>query len=86
VRGPGHRLAPNDREVYAHTSPVYVTLRNRPIADRTSAEYFITQIEQLISRVSKQGNFSAVSRRDEVVTLFRRGQDVFRRIASRAEH
>ena len=86
VRGPGHRFAPNDREVYAHTSPVYVTLRNRPVADRAAAEYFVTQIEQLIARVSKQGNFSAASRREEVIALFRRGQDVFRRIGSHAQH
>ena len=31
VRGEAHRLLPNDDALYAHTSPVYLSFKNRPV-------------------------------------------------------
>ncbi len=81
VRGAGHRLATNDREVYAHTSPVYVTIGERPIASRDDALFFIQQIDALISKMDEQGVFANTAQRDEIVQKFRQGQDVYRKIA-----
>jgi len=82
VRGPAHRLVTADREVYAHTSPVYVTIGGRPTASRVAADFFIAQIEAMIAKVEFHGSFARPSDRDEIVRYFRRAQDVYRRIAS----
>lgn len=82
VRGPGHRLAPNDREVYAHTSPVYVTVGGQPVASKEDALFFIDQIDILIAKMDQRGVFANVGQRDEIVRRFRDGQDVYRKIAA----
>jgi hypothetical protein len=84
VRGKGHRLAPNDREVYAHTSPVYVTLAGEPVARRADAEFYIQQIDALIARMDSRGNFAHRGQRDEIVAKFREAQRVYAGIAERA--
>jgi hypothetical protein len=81
VRGVGHRLAPNDREVYAHTSPVYLTINDRPIASGDDALFYIQQIDDLIYKMDQQGVFADAAQRDEIVDRFRQGQDVYRKIA-----
>lgn len=81
VRGAGHRLAPNDREVYAHTSPVYLTIGDQPIASREDALFFVQQIDALISKMDREGVFANPSQRDEIVHRFRQGQEVYRNIA-----
>lgn len=84
VRGTGHRLAPNDREVYAHTSPVYVTVAGRPVASREDAEFFIGQIDALIAKMDARGNFEHRGQRDAIVARFREAQEIYRRIAAGA--
>jgi len=84
VRAPGHRLAPNDREVYAHTSPVYVSVEGQSPGERDAARFFVEQIDQLIERVTRQGKFETPAQRERVIALFRKGQDVYRRIAHEA--
>ncbi len=84
VHGPGHRLAPNDREVYAHTSPVYVTIGGRPVAAPEDARFFVEQIDILIARVDQRGVFENRAQRDELVRRFREGQDVYRQLAASA--
>jgi hypothetical protein len=84
VRGAGHRLAPNDREVYAHTSPVYVTVAGRPVASREDAEFFIGQIDALIAKMDARGNFEHRGQRDAIVARFREAQEIYRRIAAGA--
>ncbi len=84
VHGPGHRLAPNDREVYAHTSPVYVTIGGRPVAAPEDARFFVEQIDILIARMDQRGVFENRAQRDELVRRFREGQDVYRQLAASA--
>jgi len=83
VRGSGHRLAPNDREVYAHTSPVYVSVAGRPVASRADAEFFIEQIDVLIAKMDSRGNFEHPGQRDDIVARFREAQEIYRRIAAK---
>ncbi len=82
VRGAGHRLAPNDREVYAHTSPVYVSVAGRRVASRADAEFFIEQIDVLIAKMDSRGNFEHPGQRDAIVARFREAQETYRRIAA----
>lgn len=82
VRGSGHRLATNDREVYAHTSPVYVSVAGSKVASREDAEFFIDQIDALIAKMDARGNFEHRSQRDGIVARFREAQEIYRRIAA----
>ncbi|MBE7537715.1 MAG: CehA/McbA family metallohydrolase [Opitutaceae bacterium] len=84
VRGPGHRLAPNDREVYAHTSPVYVTIGGRRPASREDAEFFIAQIETLIAKMDNRGTFAHRGQRDAIAARFREAKEIYRRVAEAA--
>lgn len=84
VRGSGHRLAPNDREVYAHTSPVYVTVAGGKIASRDDARFFIEQIDALIGKMDTRGNFERREQRDTIVAKFREAQAIYRSIAAAA--
>lgn len=84
VRGAGHRLAPNDREVYAHTSPIYVKVAGRPVASREDAEFFIGQIDALIAKMDARGNFEHRGQRDTIVSRFREAQEIYLGIAAAA--
>jgi len=85
VRGEANRLAPNDREIYAHTSPVYISLGNQPVAYKEDALYFVGQIDALLDKLEKTGVFKQPADKEKVIALFRKGQDVYRAIAARAE-
>ena len=85
VRGAAHRLLPNDTALYAHTSPVYFTFKDRPIRSRGAAQYFVNQIEKLIERVHKKGQFSQESEKKKVVDLFRKGQNIYREMVEGPE-
>jgi len=78
VLGPGHRLVMNDAYAFAHTSPVYVTVGDKPIYSREDARFYIDWIEKLIRTVQEQGRFSTPERRAEVVQLFRKAQEIYR--------
>ena len=80
VRGPESPLV-FDGPVWAHTSPVYVTVGGRRIASRQDAEYFVDWIEQMLRVVEARNRFASIEDRREVESLFRRAQDEFRRLA-----
>lgn len=84
VRGDAHRLVPNDTELYAHTSPVYCYRDGSRIHFREDALYFVEMIDRLLDRVDANGVFKDAAQKQEVVDLFRKGQDVYRKIASEA--
>jgi hypothetical protein len=75
--GPGHCLVSNDPEAFAHTSPVYCYLGARPIASAEDAAFWADWIEQLIADVKLRGVFATPERRDSVVQLFRKAQDIY---------
>ena len=76
--GPGHRLVTNDQDVYAHTSPVYLTVDDLPVSSPEDARFFIEQIDVLISKMDAQGNFRDEAQRNEIVTRFRDAQVIYR--------
>jgi TolB protein len=75
--GPWHRLILNDDAAFAHTSPVYVYLGDRPIRSPEDARFYVDWIDQLIDRVEKRGRFATPEKKQEVVDLFRRARQVF---------
>ena len=84
VRGSGHRFAPNDREVYAHTSPVYVTVDGRRISTRADAYFFIEQIDILVANIYAKANFENPEQQSKIVKRFREAQAIYREIAENA--
>jgi hypothetical protein len=81
--GPWHRMVLNDTSVFAHTSPVYVTLDAKPIAVAEDLRFYVDWIDRLIARTLKQGRFATPEKRQEVVDLFRRAQEIYsRRLAA----
>ena len=85
VNGPGHRFVPNDRRLFAHTNPVYCYLGDQGIRSRKDAEFFVDWIDKLIVEVGQKGTFLKPSHRNEVVQLFRKGQDFYKQAAAQAE-
>jgi hypothetical protein len=77
--GPWHRLVINDLQTFAHTSPVYVTVDGQPIATSKDLRFYIDWIEKLIERVKTRGRFASQERRQEVVDLFTKALEEYRR-------
>jgi TolB protein len=82
--GPGHRLVLNDVQAYAHTSPVHIVLGGRKLVVRDDAHFFVDWIERLIARVEERGRFTTPEHKKEVIDLFHRGLDVYRKLEKEA--
>jgi hypothetical protein len=78
--GPWSRPVLNDVQAFAHTSPVYISVGDKRVASAEDARFWIAWIDQLIAQVSDRGRFSTPERRKEVVELFRRAQEAYRKI------
>jgi TolB protein len=78
VVGPWHRAVLNDIQTFAHTSPVYINVGGKRLAIAQDVRFWIEWIDKLIAQVNQRGNFTTPARRQEVVDLFRKGQDVYR--------
>jgi len=83
VRGPYHRLLPNDRFLYAHTSPVYSTVAGQPIASRDDARFFVAWIDKLIAMSEKRARYKDEAQKRETLDLFRQGRAWYERVAAR---
>lgn len=68
--------------VYAHTSPIYVTVGGSPVANAEDAAYFVEWTERLIAMTLEKGHYPDERSRDEVVATFREGQAVFGRMVA----
>jgi hypothetical protein len=76
--GPWHRLILNDAQTFAHTGPVYVSLGAQKIASREDSQFYIDWIDKLIAQVNQRGRFSTPERKQDVIELCRRAQQVYR--------
>ncbi len=81
VRGPYHRLLPNDRFVYAHTGPVYCLVGDRKIGSREDAQFFVEWIDKLIAMAEKRGRYKNEEQKREVIELFRKGRAYYEGVA-----
>ena len=64
----------------AHTSPVYCTFQDRPVRSAAAALFFIDQIDKLIEKVHRRGQFSHEREKEKTIDLFRKGQDIYRKM------
>ena len=77
------RLFSADRDsfaqpMFAHTSPVYVTVARDGPHKSEAAASFVDAIETSMEWVRKKGKFYTDTQRNEVIDLFREGQDRYR--------
>lgn len=77
--GPRHRLVVNDTQAWAHTSPVYVTIGERPVRVREDVRFYREWVEKLIARTEKSGRFKTAERKAEVLALFGKALEWYRR-------
>lgn len=84
VTGPAHRLVTNDRTVYAHTSPVYVTVAGRPVVVARDARYLASQVDALIARTERDGHFADAASRNQVLARFREARARYLQLAADA--
>lgn len=75
--GPEHPLA-LDTHVFAHTSPVYVSVDEQPIRDAPSAAYFVEWIDRLVDLAARRGKYPDDASRDRVAALFTQAQEYYR--------
>ena len=68
-------------DLFAHTSPVYVSIGDQPPASPRDGAYFVSWIDRLIEMAIERGSYASDADRDRVVALFRSGQEYFRRFA-----
>jgi hypothetical protein len=67
-----------DDAVFAHTSPVCVTVDGAPRRSAEDAAYFVEWIERLIAMTLLKGRFASDAERDAVIAEFRAGQAYYR--------
>jgi hypothetical protein len=84
VSGPYHRLLPNDRFVYAHTSPVYCLVGSGRIGEPEDGQFFVSWIDRLMAMVEARGKYQNEAQKREVLELFRKGRSYYEAVA-RAE-
>ncbi len=78
--GPWNRMILNDAGAYAHTSPVYVQVGGERLAVKEDVRFYIAWMEKLIARTKERGRFSTAARREEVVALFERALDYYKKL------
>ncbi len=81
--GPWSRLVLNDIQAFAHTSPVYVSVGTEPVAFAADARFWIDWIDKLIESL-KGRRFATPEHRQEVIDLFRRAQEIYRKVERQA--
>ena len=68
-------------EFNAHTSPIYIEVKNRPLNSKPDAEYFLTWIDRLEAALQKRDRIPA--RKDHVELQLKTARSVYRNLASR---
>jgi hypothetical protein len=76
--GPRHRLVVNDTQAWAHTSPVYVTIGDRPVRVPEDVRFYREWVEKLIARTEKSGRFKTAEHKAEVLSLFGKALEWYR--------
>ncbi len=59
------------RELYAHTSPIYVTVNGKPHRDPQAIQSLIAHVEQSLKVIPEQGVFNDDQTRDAILAIYR---------------
>lgn len=77
VLGERSELVRNDRQLFAHTSPIYVSLQGRPVVVEEDVRIVLEWIDRLIADVRESPRFSQELQRREVLEIFERGRQYY---------
>jgi len=77
VLGERSELVRNDSQLFAHTSPVYVSLHGRPVVIEEDVRIILEWIDRLMADVRESPRFSQESQRREVLEIFERGRQYY---------
>ena len=83
VRGPFHRYLVNDTYLYAHSSPVYISVDGQKVGIKKDAQFFVEWIDQLIGMVEEHGRYASNDQKQEVIALFKKGRAYYEEVAAR---
>jgi hypothetical protein len=67
---------------FAHTSPAYILLDNRPVRSPDDARALMTKIDQLIRYTETRGVFPQAAEKSETLSLYRQARAVYERLAA----
>ena len=77
ISGGGHRLVVNNPDLFAHTTPIYLTVAGKPWADADSVLHFLRWIQQLRLRLLTQGLFEQPIQKQQILEQFRQAETVY---------
>ena len=78
IQGGPHRLVVNNTDLFAHTTPVYLTVGGEPYADPDSVSHFLRWIGDLRQRLLTEGLFQEPIQKRQVLEQFRMAEAVYR--------
>jgi hypothetical protein len=65
---------------FAHTSPVYLTVANKPVRSPEDAKYFVRYLQNAIDWLQKSGSFPNEAAKQEVLKAFREGIEDYKKL------
>ncbi len=71
--------------LYAHTSPVYLSFKDRPVRSHAAAQFFVGADRSTDSARPRQGPVQHEREKQKTVDLFRKGQDIYRAMLEEEE-
>lgn len=63
--------------LFAHTSPVYLTLDQHPVRSRADALYFVQYLDNALKWLDQKGSFPDEAAKMEVLQAFQKGREAF---------
>ncbi len=84
VWGPEHPLVVNNPELFAHTTPVYLTVGGRPYADPEALEYFLEGFQEMRRTSLAGGSFESLHQQREVLGQLAEAEKIYRQRLERS--
>ena len=78
VWGGEHPLVVNNPELFAHTTPVYLTVGGRPYADPEALEYFLERFQEMRQTSLAGGSFESLHQQREVLGQLDQAEKIYR--------
>lgn len=78
VWGEEHPLVVNNPELFAHTTPVYLTVDGRPYADPEALEYFLERFQEMRQTSLGGGSFESLHQQREVLGQLAEAEKIYR--------
>jgi hypothetical protein len=66
---------------FAHTSPVYITVANKPVRSPEDAQYFVRYLQNAVDWLQKSGSFPSDAAKKEVLKAFEEGIEDYKNLA-----